>query len=151
MRSQLTAEEIESTAIDSPVADIARQAKDYLASDGEHVDHPVADRLILLYVTGRKTGAIRRVPLVTVEHDGALIIVASKGGAPTHPTWYRNLEANPTVWVRNKADFYEARAEILDGEQRDAAFGAIADVMPFFRRYAERTDRSLPVIRLVRI
>ena len=97
--------EIELAAVDSPHPPIAEQAHQYLATDGGEVDHPYADRLILLYVTGRSSGVVRRVPLVSVQDGDDLIIVASKGGAPDHPAWYRNLSADRRVWVRNRADF----------------------------------------------
>lgn len=139
---------IEERAVDSPSRYVAQQAHDYLASDGAEVEHPHADNLILLYVTGRSTGTIRRVPLVAVRDDDSLLIVGSKGGAPDHPSWYLNLAANPQVWVRHKAEFFEARAGTLEGDQRAAAWAEIVAVMPFFDEYRTRTERELPVVRL---
>lgn len=140
--------EIESTALDSPHPPIAEQARQYLASDGSSVDHPYADRLILLYVRGRSSGLVRRVPLVAVPDGDDLIIVASKGGAPEHPSWYLNLLADPHVWVRNRDAFHDADAVILEGAERTAAFEKMVDAMPFFARYQEGTERVLPVVRL---
>lgn len=140
--------EIEVVAVDSPHPPIAEQARQYLATDGADIDHPYADRVILLYVTGRATGVVRRVPLVSVADGDDLIIVASKGGAPDHPAWYRNLEADRRVWVRNKADFYEAEAIILDGADRSEAWAKMVDAMSFFDGYEKKTDRVIPVIRL---
>jgi len=141
---------IESKALDSPSEHVAGQARQYLDTGGAEVDHPFADRLILLYFSGRKSGQIRRVPLVSIEDGDDLIVVASKGGADHNPTWYLNIDANPQVWVRNKADFFEATATTLEGEERAAAFANIVEAMPFFGSYSLKTDRVMPVIRLSR-
>jgi deazaflavin-dependent oxidoreductase (nitroreductase family) len=143
--------DIEQSAVDSPHPPIAEQARQYLDSGGQTVDHPYADRLILLYVRGRSSGVIRRVPLVSLADGNDLIIVASKGGAPEHPAWYLNLEADPNVWVRNKDDFFEAEATTLEGQDRALAWARIIDVMPFFAGYETKTDRVIPVIRLNRL
>jgi len=143
--------DIEQSAVDSPYPPIAEQARQYLDSDGQTVDHPYADRVILLYVRGRSSGVIRRVPLVSLADGNDLIIVASKGGAPEHPAWYLNLEADPNVWVRNKDDFFEAVATTLEGQDRALAWERIIDVMPFFAGYETKTDRVIPVIRLNRL
>ncbi len=142
--------EIESMAIDSPYAPVAAQAHQYVATDGSSVDHPHAEHLILVYVRGRSSGVVRRVPLVSVADGDDLIIIASKGGAPEHPAWYLNLRADPRVWVRNKADVFEATAITLDGVERQEAFDAMVDVMPFFADYQAGTERVLPVVRLRR-
>ncbi|MDR9450483.1 MAG: nitroreductase/quinone reductase family protein [Acidimicrobiia bacterium] len=141
---------IEAEALDSPSEYVSRQAQQYVASNGADIEHPVADRVFLLYFKGRKSGQIRRVPLVCVEDGDDLIIVASKGGADHHPTWYLNIDADPNVWVRNKADFYEARATTLEGPERAAAWAKMVKAMPFFGEYEQKTDRVMPVVRLAR-
>lgn len=141
---------IESQALDSPSEYVANQARAYVASDGTDIDHPFADRVFLLYFKGRKTGEIRRVPLVCVEDGDDLLIVASKGGADHHPTWYLNIDADPHVWVRNKADFYEAYATTLEDEDRTVAWEKLVSGMPFFGEYELKTDRVMPVVRLER-
>ena len=88
---------IEAEALDSPSEFVSNQARQYVASNGADIEHPVADRVFLLYFKGRKSGQIRRVPLVSVEDGDDLIIVASKGGADQHPTWYLNIDADPNV------------------------------------------------------
>lgn len=141
---------IEAEALDSPSEFVSNQARQYVASNGADIEHPVADRVFLLYFKGRKSGQIRRVPLVSVEDGDDLIIVASKGGADHHPTWYLNIDADPNVWVRNKADFYEAIATTLEGEERAVAFEKIKAAMGFFADYEQKTDRVMPVVRLSR-
>lgn len=140
--------DIEAAAIDSPSAYVAGQAQEYVANDGEGIDHPYADHLVLVYFRGRKTGSIRRVPLVAVGEGDDLYIVASKGGSDTHPVWYLSIADNPDVWVRNKHRFYSARSTVVEGEERSTAWSAIVETMPFFADYERKTDRVMPVIRL---
>lgn len=128
-----------------------KHIEQYLASDGEAVEHPSADRLILLYTTGHKSGRIRRTPVVHFPDGDAMLIVASKGGHPDHPKWYDNLFANPTVWVRFKKDFFAATAEVLDPDERPAAWEMITTRTPAFAEYQAKTDREIPVIRLKRV
>ena len=141
---------IEAQALDSPSEYVSSQARRYVASQGADIDHPFAERVILLYFRGRKSGHIRRVPLVCVEDGDDLLIVGSKGGADHHPAWYLNISAHPNVWVRNKADFYEAHATTLEGEERAAAWPKIVETMSFFGGYEKKTDRVMPVVRLSR-
>lgn len=86
----------EAEALDSPSSFVAK-VRDCLATDGAEVDHPYADRLILLYFRGRRSGQIRRVPLVSLPDGDDLLIVASKGGALGHPVWYLNIDADSKV------------------------------------------------------
>jgi deazaflavin-dependent oxidoreductase (nitroreductase family) len=142
---------IEAQALDSPSEFVSNQARQYAASSGTDIEHPFADRVVLLYYKGRKSGQVRRVPLVSLEDEGDLLIVASKGGADHHPAWFLNIDSDPNVWVRNKADFYEARAVTLDGAERAAAWAKLVAVMPFFGGYELKTSRLIPVIRLKRL
>jgi deazaflavin-dependent oxidoreductase (nitroreductase family) len=141
---------IEAEALDSPSEFVSNQARQYVASNGTNIEHPFADRVVLLYFKGRKSGKIRRVPLVCVEDRDDLLIVGSKGGADHHPAWYLNIDADPNVWVRKKADFYEARATTLESEERAVAWAKLVSAMSFFGGYEKKTDRLMPVIRLSR-
>jgi len=109
--------DVEKQAVDSPHQWARQHIDQYLASEGQNVDHPLAERLILLYTKGKSSGKIRRVPVAHLPDGDDLIVIASKGGAPQHPSWFFNLRNDPQVWVRNKADFFEARAEILGGDE----------------------------------
>lgn len=146
-----TPADVEAMAVDNPQSWASDHIRQYLASDGAAVQHPHADRLILLYTTGRSSGLIRRTPLASADHDGDLIVAASKAGAPDNPSWYANLVANPTVWVRKKADVYEARASVIEGEQRSAAWAAMVEAVPGMARYQDKTERTIPVVRLSRV
>ena len=143
-------DEIEERAVDSPSPWARKHVEQYLESGGEAVEHPMDDRLILLYVTGRRSGEIRRVPVVHFADGDDMLIVASKGGAPEDPEWFRNLAADPRVWVRFRDDFFEARAEVLTPEERASAWGMLTSIAPSFADYQAKVERTIPVVRLSR-
>lgn len=149
--TSLNLHEIEEEAVDSPSPWARKHVEQYLATGGREVDHPMDERLILLYVTGRRSGDIRRVPLVHFEDGDDMLIVASKGGAPEDPEWFKNLVAEPRVWVRFRDDFFEARAEVLPPEERDPAWERITSSAPGFADYQAKVDRTIPVVRLRRV
>jgi len=105
---------------------------------------------LLLTTTGRKSGEPRTVPLIFGPDGDDCILVASKGGAPDHPLWYKNLDANPTVQVQVKGDKYTATARTLEGEERDRAWGIATSVWPNYDEYVTRTTRVIPVVVLER-
>ncbi|HUG74919.1 MAG TPA: nitroreductase family deazaflavin-dependent oxidoreductase [Acidimicrobiia bacterium] len=143
-------EEIESKATDAHERNRDLSLK-YIASDGADVEHSMADAIILLYATGRTSGAVRRVPLVSFPDGDDLLVIASKGGAPDHPEWYRNLADDPKVWVRRKERIYEARATVLDGEERRSRWEPIIERHPVFGEYQEKAGRILPLVRLTEV
>jgi deazaflavin-dependent oxidoreductase (nitroreductase family) len=105
---------------------------------------------LLLTTTGRKSGEPRTVPLIFGPDGDDCILVASKGGAPDHPLWYKNLDANPTVQVQVKGDKYTATARTLEGEERDRAWAIATSVWPNYDEYVTRTTRVIPVVVLAR-
>jgi F420H(2)-dependent quinone reductase len=141
--------EIEKSAVDSPSPYAQKHVAQYLG--GGDIEHTMADRLILLYAKGRKSGDIRRVPLVHFRDGEDMVIIASKGGAPEHPLWYRNLVADPQVWVRFKEDFFEARATVLSDEERAPVWGRITAAAPGFADYQAKVERTIPVVRLTKV
>ncbi|MGA7229006.1 MAG: nitroreductase/quinone reductase family protein [Acidimicrobiia bacterium] len=139
---------IEQRAAENPTPWGQSHIDQYLASNGAAVEHPMADDLILLYTRGRKSGEIRRVPVVHYRDGDDLIVVASKGGAPAHPSWYLNLVANPTVWVRRKGDFFEAEATVVGDAERRTLWQSVAAWAPFFQGYQDKVSRQIPLVRL---
>lgn len=116
---------------------------------GGRIGSRMGDAPVLLLTTrGRRTGHPRTTPLMRVEHDGALHVVASAGGADTDPGWFRNLLAEPRVGVQDRGRRFVARAVVVNGAARDAAFAAAVDTMPGFAEYQRRVDRTIPVVRL---
>ena len=107
--------------------------------------------LLLLTTTGAKTGTARTTPLVHTRDGDNIVVIASKGGAPSHPDWYRNLSANRRVTVELPGETFQAQARVADGDERDRLYRAQADLMPNFDEYAEKTDRLIPVVVLERV
>jgi deazaflavin-dependent oxidoreductase (nitroreductase family) len=109
------------------------------------------DRLLLLTVRGAKTGTPRTYPLAYHRNGDSYVVIASKGGAPTHPDWYRNVSANPDVEVEIGTQRFTAHARpIAEGPERDALYEQQAQIMPGFRDYEVKTAgiRTIPVVVL---
>ncbi len=108
-------------------------------------------KILLLTTTGRTTGEPRTTPLIYEEAGGRLVIVASKGGAPDDPGWYRNLVKEPTVELQVKGDVFPARARAATGEERAELWDLAARQWPDYNAYQEQTDREIPVVVLERL
>ncbi|MFH8701758.1 nitroreductase/quinone reductase family protein [Streptomyces chartreusis] len=106
-------------------------------------------RLLLLTTTGARTGRPHTTPVGYLpDSDDRVLIIASAAGAPRHPAWFRNLVANPRVTVESGAFTYEARAVVLEGEERDRIFARAVEADPGWAAYQEKTERVIPVIAL---
>jgi deazaflavin-dependent oxidoreductase (nitroreductase family) len=109
------------------------------------------DRLILLTTTGAKSGMARVTPLVYTTDGDRIIIIASKGGSPTHPDWYHNLVAHPEATVELGRDRFQVRATVAEDPERRRLFDQMAAQMPFFAGYERTTKRRIPLLILERI
>jgi deazaflavin-dependent oxidoreductase (nitroreductase family) len=107
-------------------------------------------KTLLLTTTGRKTGRRTTTPLIYAQAGDDYVIVASKGGAPAHPGWYRNLTKNPEVEVQVKDDVFAARARTATGEERVRLWELAAQQWPDYDAYQTRTEREIPVVVLER-
>lgn len=109
-------------------------------------------QIVLLHTTGAKSGGDRVAPLASRTDGGRLIVFGSKAGAPTHPDWYHNLLANPSVTVEVGSETYAATATVLEGAERDRIYAdQVADI-PTFGEYQEQAgDRIIPVVALTRV
>jgi deazaflavin-dependent oxidoreductase (nitroreductase family) len=107
--------------------------------------------MALLTTKGARTGQLRTTPLVYLPAGNRVIVFASKGGAPKHPSWYHNLVANPEVTVEVGTDRYRAKAIVLEGEERDRAYAEQSKRFPAFAEYQTKTERRIPVIALDRL
>jgi deazaflavin-dependent oxidoreductase (nitroreductase family) len=105
---------------------------------------------LILTTTGRKTGHPRDSALIFGRDADRYIVVASKGGAPEHPHWYRNLTANPKVQVQVKGERFTATARRAEGEERERLWKVMTAVWPSYDEYARRTTRTIPVVVLER-
>jgi deazaflavin-dependent oxidoreductase (nitroreductase family) len=125
-------------------------ARRYIETNGEdgHIWNGVPT--LLLTTTGKRTGNPYTTPLIYGEDNGRYIIVASRGGAPEHPQWYRNLVAHPEVSVQVKADRFQARARTATAEEKAALWPTMATIWPAYNDYQLRTTRDIPVVILER-
>jgi deazaflavin-dependent oxidoreductase (nitroreductase family) len=132
--------------------DFNTQLIEEFRANGGKVGGRFADRpLLLLTTTGAKSGQLRTSPLVYTTDGDAYIIIASKGGAPTHPDWFRNLSAHPVVGVEVGSEQFQAHAEIPTGAEHELLYSQMAAQMPFFAEYQRNTERKIPVVVLRRI
>jgi deazaflavin-dependent oxidoreductase (nitroreductase family) len=106
--------------------------------------------ILLLTTKGRKTGNKTTTPLIYAQDGDRYVIVASKGGAPEHPGWYRNIERDPNVELQVKGDVFAARARTAEGEERERLWRLANEVWPHYDEYAQKTDRTIPVVVLER-
>lgn len=104
--------------------------------------------VVLVTMKGAKTGKLRYVPLMRVEHDGRYALVASRGGAPEHPVWYHNLRANPTVTLQDGTDSGEYTAREIDGPEREEWWDRSVAAFPNYAEYQTKTERRIPVFVL---
>jgi proline iminopeptidase len=107
--------------------------------------------ILLLTTKGRRTGEPTTTPLIYARDGDRLVIVASKGGAPEDPGWYRNLVKAPEVEVQLLDDLFPARAHTVEGAERDRLWTRVNEVWPHYAEYQERTEREIPVVVLERI
>jgi deazaflavin-dependent oxidoreductase (nitroreductase family) len=106
--------------------------------------------LLLLHTVGRRSGVERVNPLAYFPDGDRYVIIASKGGAPTHPDWYYNLLATPHVTVEVGTETFEVDAVEITGEDRELLWKRIVERMPGFGEYEKNTDRIIPLIALTR-
>ena len=107
--------------------------------------------ILLLTTTGRTSGKPRTTPLIYAADGDRYVIVASKGGAPEDPGWYRNLVKTPEVELQVKDEVFLARAYTAEGAERERLWETVNEVWPHYAEYAEKTDREIPVVVLERI
>ncbi len=108
------------------------------------MDRPV----VMLTMLGRKSGSVRKVPLMRVEHEGVYAAVASKGGAPEHPAWYGNLLDNPDIDLMDDTRTWPARARVVEGAEREQWWERAVAAYPPYAEYQTKTDRLIPVFVL---
>ncbi|OJF12160.1 nitroreductase family deazaflavin-dependent oxidoreductase [Couchioplanes caeruleus] len=127
------------------------QAEKYEASNGAEAGTLQGKPVIVVTSVGAKSGKLRKTPLMRVEHDGEYAIVASQGGAPTHPVWYWNLVKNPHVELQDGAEKHDYQAREVHGEERAQWWERAVEVWPDYANYQTKTDRIIPVFVLSRL
>ncbi len=127
---------------------VAEQVEQYEGSGGTDGLTLRDTGLPVIIVTnrGRKTGAIRKTPLMRAVDGSNYILVASQGGAPKHPLWYHNLKAEPNVEIRDETDVYSMRVrEVVYPAERQRLWDIAVAAFPPYQDYQEKTDRVIPV------
>ena len=124
--------------------------KRYLETDGAEGHEWRGTTVLILTTTGRRSGEQRSTPLIYQPHGDDYIVVASKGGAPDHPAWYLNLEADPEVDVQIRGDRFKARARTAGSEEKPDMWRTMTATWPAYDEYQQKTDREIPVVVLER-
>jgi len=128
----------------------AEHVRVYRDTAGEHGYHWRGTTILLLTTTGRSSGEPRTTPLIHRADGERWVIVASKGGAPEHPGWYQNLEADPQAEIQVLGEVIPVRADTAEGEERERLWSLMAEVWPAYDDYQAKTDRKIPIVVLSR-
>ena len=132
--------------IPSPTEWVRNQVELYESSGGTEGTSLNGLAVIIVTNKGRKTGAIRKTPLMRVADGDNYVLVASRGGAPTHPVWYYNLQADPNVEIRDGVDVHSMKVrEVEDSAERQRLWDIAVEAFPLYQEYQDKTDRSIPV------
>ena len=125
-----------------------QQAELFEASGGTEGNTLRGVPIVVVTSVGARTGHLRKTPLMRVEHEGSYAVIASKGGAPDHPTWYHNLVAHPLVELQDGAVRRDYTVHEADGAERDLWWGRAVEVWPDYATYQASTERLIPVMVL---
>lgn len=133
----------------SPSQWVRDQVAEYEASNGERANTLLDTGLAVIVLTtrGQRSGSVRKSPLMRVEHDGEYALIASQGGAPTHPNWYHNLVAHPNeVTVQDGPAPFDVDVREVDGDERATWWERAVGAYPPYAEYQTRTERKIPVL-----
>lgn len=128
----------------------AKIIEEFRANEGRVGGPFEGSTLLLLHTTGRKTGTPYVSPLMYLPDGDRYVIFASKGGAPSDPEWYRNLEADPAATIEVGTETIPVRATVVTGPERDELYARQVRIRPQFGEYAEKAGRVIPVVALER-
>ncbi len=124
--------------------------KRYQETDGAEGHEWQGVTTLILTTTGRHSGEARSTPLIYGQHGDAYLVVASKGGAPEHPSWYLNILEQPEVDVQVKGDRFAAHARPAGPEEKPELWQRMTSIWPAYNDYQRKTDREIPVVVLER-
>jgi deazaflavin-dependent oxidoreductase (nitroreductase family) len=137
--------------VPSPKPWVADQVALYESTGGQEGSTLQGKPVVILTTIGRRTGKVRKVAVMRVEHDGTYAVVASLGGAPQHPVWYHNLLADPEATVQDGPNVYDVRAREVHGEEKATWWARAVEAWPDYATYQEKTSREIPVVVLERV
>ncbi|MCX5066295.1 nitroreductase family deazaflavin-dependent oxidoreductase [Micromonospora lupini] len=147
----MTAQEQHETIEDSPVGWVATHVRRYVETDGAEGGTYHGYPALLLTTRGRRSGTLRRTALIYGRDGDDHLVVASNGGATTHPAWYLNLSADPTVEIQVGAERFAGCARTATAEERARLWQLMTTVFPTYARYQKDTDREIPVVVIERV
>ena len=126
------------------------QVEAYVASGGAKANtlRGGTDPIVVITSVGRKSGALRKNPLMRVERGGKYLAVASIGGGPTNPEWYHNFLANPVVELQDGPEPKLYRARLLEGAEREDWWAHAVQTWGTYAKYQEKTERQIPIFLL---
>jgi deazaflavin-dependent oxidoreductase (nitroreductase family) len=104
----------------------------------------------LLTTTGRSSGEARTTPLIHRVDGDRWVVIASKGGAPDHPDWFKNLQASPEATIEVQSETVPVVASVAEGDERARLWNAMVEVWPDYDTYRAKTEREIPVVVLSR-
>ena len=128
-----------------------KQVETYEASEGREANDLRGRPVIVLTSVGAKSGKLRKIALMRVEHEGEYAVVASLGGAPQHPVWYHNLVKEPHVELQDLAEKHDYLAREVEGDEKAVWWERAVATWPDYAKYQEKTDRQIPVFVLTRM
>ena len=125
-----------------------KQVELYEATNGEKAGDLRGKPVIILTSVGARTGKLRKVALMRVEHEGIYAVVASLGGSPRNPTWYHNLKKNPHVELQDRGTKRDYIAREVTGDEKTVWWGRAVEAWPDYATYQTKTERQIPVFVL---
>ena len=128
----------------------AEHVRVYRETGGERGYDWRGTTILLLTTRGRRSGEPRTTPLIHRTDGDRWIVVASKGGAPEHPSWFENLQADPDATIEVRDEEIPVRASVAQGEERERLWRLMTEVWPDYDAYQQRTSREIPVVVLTR-
>jgi deazaflavin-dependent oxidoreductase (nitroreductase family) len=128
----------------------AEHVRVYRETGGARGYHWRGAKILLLTTTGRKSGEERTTPLIHERDGDRWVVIASKGGAPDHPAWYKNLEAAPEATIEVEDDKVPVVATTAEGDERRRLWSLLTESWPAYDDYQRKTDREIPVVVLTR-
>jgi F420H(2)-dependent quinone reductase len=139
---------LEGTYAPSPAEWVAEQVRQYEGSGGSEGNTLRGVPVIILWTRGRRSGTVRKTPLMKVRDGDRYAVVASMGGAPEHPQWYANITADPHVSVQDGPEVRDFVAREVTGEEKADWWAKATAVWPDYDAYQEKTDREIPLLVL---
>jgi deazaflavin-dependent oxidoreductase (nitroreductase family) len=132
----------------SPSDWAADQAELYERTNGAEGDTLQGRPIIVIHTKGRKSGKVRKTPLMKVQHGDEYAVVASQGGAPKHPVWYLNILADPHVVLQDGAETRDYTARVAEGDEKAQWWARAVETWPAYDEYQAKTDRQIPLVVL---